>query len=176
MEVHSGQNQFCRKSELYDATFCISLSKAFWSQILCHLSDINAFCLIQEYLSQTLQGSTNSSVSICPQNISIILFPLLHFYFKSFLNINSSSFNRFHCIAYDSLVTLSEYSNFQKSKKWDLIPGGSQFCKMSQLFGFPFCTSILKRFQTIILHHSLHINAFDIIGEWFSQSLQISTN
>ena len=47
-------NQFCRKSESFGATFCISILKMLWTQILRYSLDFNTFCMINEYLSQGL--------------------------------------------------------------------------------------------------------------------------
>ena len=55
----SGGNQFCRKSELFRPSFCISILKVLWTQIFCHLLDFKAFWLIQEYFSQGLEISAN---------------------------------------------------------------------------------------------------------------------
>ena len=55
------------------------------------------------------------------QKVWIIWSPLLYFYFKSFLDPNSSSFIRFECILHDSGVLLLEYLDFYKLKKEDLI-------------------------------------------------------
>ena len=40
-------NQFCRKSALFGAPFCISILKVLRTQILRHSLDFNAFCMIQ---------------------------------------------------------------------------------------------------------------------------------
>ena len=110
------------------------------------------------------------------QKVWIIWSTLLYFNFKSFTDPNSSSFIRFQCILHDSGVLFSESWNFYKLKKGDLISGWNQFCRKSELFGPPFCISILKVFQTQILPHSLDLNAFFMIQGYFSQSLEISTN
>ena len=110
------------------------------------------------------------------QKVWIIWSPLLYLDFKSFVDPNSSSFIRFQCILHDSGVLFSESWNFYKLKRGDLISGGNQFCRMSELFGPPFCISILKVLWTQILRHSLDFNAFCMIQEYFSQSLEISTN
>ena len=55
----SDGNQFCRKSELFGPAFCISILKVLWSKIIHHSLDFNAFCMIQEYFSQTNQISKN---------------------------------------------------------------------------------------------------------------------
>ena len=69
---------------------------------------------------------------------------LLYVNFKSLMDTISSSFIRFQCILHDSGVLFSESWNFYKLKKGDLISGGNQFCRKSELFGPPFCISILK--------------------------------
>ena len=110
------------------------------------------------------------------QKFWIIWSPLLYFNLKSFMDPNWSSFIRFQYILHDSGVLLSQSSNFYKLKRWDLISGGNQFCRKSELFGPPFCISILKVLWTQFLCHSLHFNAFCMIQEYFSQSFEISTN
>ena len=61
-------------------------------------------------------------------------------------------------------------------KEVDLIFGGNQFWKKSELFLTPFCISILKVLSSKFLRHSLDFNAFCMIKENFSQSFEISTN
>ena len=110
------------------------------------------------------------------QNVWIIWSSLLELNFKSFMDPNFSSFIRFQCIFYDSGVLFSEPWNFDKLKRENLISGGNLFCRMSQLFGCPLCIWILKVLLTQIFRHSLDFNALCIIQEYFSQSLEISTN
>ena len=78
------------------------------------------------------------------QKVWIIWSPLLYFNFKSFVDPNSFSFIRFHTILHDSGVLFSVSWNFYKLKNGDLISGGNQFRRKSELFGQPFCSSILK--------------------------------
>ena len=47
-DVISGGSRFCRKSELFRPPFCIPILKVLWTQILRHLFDFKAFCMIQE--------------------------------------------------------------------------------------------------------------------------------
>ena len=89
---------------------------------------------------------------------------------------HSSSFIKFQCILHDSRVLFSESFNFYKLKAGDLTFWGKQFCKNSELFGPPFRISILQYLWTQIHRHSLDFNAFYMIQEYFSQSLEISTN
>ena len=110
------------------------------------------------------------------QKVWIIWSPLLYLDFKSFVDPNSSSFIRFQCILHDSGVLFSESWNFYKLKRGDLISRGNQFYRKSELFGSPFCISILKVLWTQILCHSLDFNAFCMIQQYFSHSLEISTN
>ena len=102
--------------------------------------------------------------------------PLLYFNFESFLNPNSLSFIRFQYILHDWGASFAEPLNIYKLKTGDLIYGGNQFCRKFELFGPPLCISILKVFWTQILRHSLDLNASCMIQEYFSQSLEISTN
>ena len=95
---------------------------------------------------------------------------------KVFYIKNSSSLIRFQCMLHEWKVLFSETWNFYKLKKADLISGRNQFCRKFELFGPPFCISILKCLQSQILHHLLDFNEFCMIQEYFSQSLEISTN
>ena len=52
-DLFSWKNQFCRTSELFCPSFCISLLKDLSTQIFCHSLDFNVFCFIQEHLSTT---------------------------------------------------------------------------------------------------------------------------
>ena len=110
------------------------------------------------------------------QKVWIIWSPLLYFNFKSFRDANSSSFIRFQCILHDSGVLFSDSWNFYKLKRKDLISGWNQFCRKCEFFSPPFCISILKVLWTQIVCHSLDFNAFCMIQEYFSQSVEISTN
>ena len=110
------------------------------------------------------------------QYVSIIWSRHLRLNFKGFMDSNYSSFIRFQGILCDSGVLFSEFSNFRKLKRGDLISWGNQFCRKSELFGSPFCISILKVLWTQILCHSLDFNAFCMIPYYFSHSLKISTN
>ena len=67
----------------------------------------------------------------------IIWSRLLYFNFKSFMDSNFSSFIGFQCVLYDSGVLFSEFRYFYKLKRGDLISGGNQFCRKSELFGTP---------------------------------------
>ena len=95
---------------------------------------------------------------------------------KVFQTQISSSFIRFQCILHVSGVSFSESWNFYKIKRGDLISGGNQFCRKSELFARPFCISILKVLSTEFLRHSWDFNAFYMIQEYFSQGLEISSN
>ena len=110
------------------------------------------------------------------QKTWIIWSPLLYFNFKSFTDPDSLSLIRFQCILHDSGVLFSEPWNFYKLKRGDLISGGNQFCRKSELFGPPFCISILKILWTQIHRNSLDLSAFCMPEEYFSQSLEISTS
>ena len=110
------------------------------------------------------------------QKVSIIWSPYLYLNFESFMDPNWLSFIRFQCILHDSGVLISESWNVYKLKRGDLISGGNQFWRKSELFGPPFSISILKVWWTQFTCHSLDFNAFCMIQEYFSQSLEISTN
>ena len=110
------------------------------------------------------------------QKVWINWSPVLYFNFKSFLDPNSLSFIRFRCILHDSGAIFSGSRNFYKLKRGDLISGGNQFCRKSELFGPPFCILIWNFLWTQIHRHSSDLNVFCIIEEYFSESLEISTS
>ena len=110
------------------------------------------------------------------QKVWIIWSPHLYFNFKSFVEPNSLSFIRFQCILHDSGEVFSGSWTFYKLQRGDLICGGKQFCRKSELFDPAFCISISKALWMQIFCHSLDFNAFSIIQYYFSLSLQISTN
>ena len=138
----SRENQFCRKSELFGPSFCISILKVCFSTPGWFRS---TFLRVLKFL-QIKDGGLNFWWEPILQKVWIIWSPLLYFNFKSFLDPNSLSFIRFQCILDDSRVLFSELSNFYKLKRGDLISGGNQIWRKSQLFGSHFCISILKIF------------------------------
>ena len=122
------------------------------------------------------EGGPNFSGEPILQKVRVIWSPHLCFNFKSFRDSNSLSFSRFQCIVHDLGALFSESWNIYKLKRGDLISGWNQFCRKSELFGPRFCISILEVLWTQILRHSLDFNAFCMIQEYFSQSLEIFTN
>ena len=135
----------------------------------------SVFLRALEFL-QIKEGRPNFWGEPILQNVWNIWSPFLYFNFKSFLDPNSLSFIRFQSILHESGRLFSESWNFYKLKRGDLISGGNQFCRKSELFGPPFCISILKVLCTQILRHWLDFNAFCMIQDRFSQSLGISTS
>ena len=120
---------------------------------------------------QTKEGQRNFwGQPILHHKIWIIWSPLLYFNFKSFMDPNSSPFIRFQCILHDSRKVFSDFRNFYKLKR------GNQFHRKSELFGAPFCITILQILWNQILSHSLDFNAFCMIKEYLSQAFEISTN
>ena len=110
------------------------------------------------------------------QKVWIIWSPLLLFNFKSFMDPNSLPFIRFQCILHDSGKVFSDFWNFYKLKRGNLISGGNEFRRKSELFGAPFCITIVQILWNQILSHSLDFNAFCMIKEYLSQAFEISTD
>ena len=110
------------------------------------------------------------------KNSKLFSLPLLYFNFKTFMDPNPLSFIVSQCILPYSGVLFSKSWNFYKLKRGDLFSGGNQFCRNYELFVPLIWISILKVLRTHILFHSLHSNAFSMIQEYFSESLEISTN
>ena len=125
---------------------------------------------------QIKEGGPNFWGEPILQKVWIISSLVLYFNFKSFLNPNCLSFIRFQCILHDSEALFSESSNSYKLKRGDLISGGNQFCRKSELFCLPFCILIIKVLWIQFFPHSLYFNAFCFTQEFFSQSFEISRN
>ena len=53
------------------------------------------------------------------------------------------------------------------------LMGTHQFSRTAELFGPPFCISILKILRLRTLRHSLDFNVFCIIQQYFSHTFQI---
>ena len=85
------------------------------------------------------------------QKVWIIWSHLLIFNFKSFVDADSLLFINFQWILRFSRVLSSENCNFYKLKGGEIISGGNQFCRKSELSGPPFCISIWKVLWTQIL-------------------------
>ena len=114
---------------------------------------------------QIKEGGPNFWVEPVLQKVWIISSPLLYFNFKSFMDPNPSSFIRFQCILHDSGELFSESWNVYKLKWGNLISKGNQFSRKSELFGPPFCISVLKVLWTEIHLHSSHFNVVCMIQE-----------
>ena len=125
---------------------------------------------------QINKGGPNFWLELTWHSGCIIWSTILYFNFKSLKDPNCSPFVRFECILFDSGVTFSNFWNFYKLKEEDLISGVNQFCRTVELFGRPFCITKLKVSRTEILPEALHLTAFWLIREYFSQSLQFTTN
>ena len=148
----SGGNQFCRMSELFGPAFCISILKVFLIQIfvvnciLMYSAWFRSASLSVFKFVQIKEEGLNFWEEPILQNVWIIWSPFLYFNLKSSIDPNSLWFITFQSILHEPGRLFSESWNFCKLKRGDLISGGNQFCRMSELFGPPFCISILKVF------------------------------
>ena len=94
--------------------------------------------------------------------------PVLYFNLKSSMDPNSSLFSSFQWFLYESGVIFSESWNFCKLKSGDLISKGNHIWRMSELFGLPFCISILEVLWIQVLRRSLDFSDFCMNQEYFS--------
>ena len=97
-------------------------------------------------LLQIYEGGLNFWGEPILKKVWIMWSPFQYFNFKSFLDLSPSSFARFQYILQDSGVLSSEFLNFYKLKRGHLIFWRKTFSRKSELFGPPFCISILKVF------------------------------
>ena len=125
---------------------------------------------------QVKEWGNNSWAEPILQNVWIIWSPLLYLKVKSSVDPNFLSFIRFQSILHEWVRLFSESWNFYKLKRGNLISRGNQFCRMSKLFGRPFCISVLKVFYTLIFHQSLDFSPFCINQEDLFQGPEISRN
>ena len=134
----------------------------------------STFLRVLKFL-QVKEGRHNFWGEPILKKVWIISSPLLYFNFKKFVDPNSLWFIRFQCILHDSGVLFSVIK-FLQIKEGELISRGNQFFRKSELFGPPYCISILKVLCTQIFCHSLDFNAFYMIHTYFGQSPEISSN
>ena len=138
------RESICRKSELFRPPFWAKFFVIHY--ILMHSSWFRSyFWRVLKFL-EIKEGRSKTWVETILQEVWIIWSLLHYFNFKSFLGPNSSQFIRFQCILHDSGVLFSESWNFYKLKRRELISGGNQFSRKSELFAPPFFISILKVF------------------------------
>ena len=150
-DLISQGNQFCRKSQLFgppllyfDFTSFEDPNSSSFIRFLCILNDSRELFSEPWNFSKLKSGDLISGRESILQKLWIIWSPLLCFNFKSFMDPKSSSLIRFHWILHDSRVLFSESWNFYELKRGDLICGENEVCRMSELFGPPFCIAILK--------------------------------
>ena len=161
------RKQYWRKSESFGPPFCISILKVLRIQILHHPLDFNAFYIIMEYFlilfkcPQIKEWGPGFWGELILQQVWIIWSPLLSFMFKSLKDPNSSWFIRFKCILYHSGEVFSEFRNFCKLRRGDLISWHSQFCRTGELFGPPSVFQfLLIRFQCILYDSKVLFSEF----------------
>ena len=81
-----GRNQFCRVGELFGPPFGITILKVLRTQILHHSLDFNAFCVIEDYCSQTFKISVIGGAVVLDKlqtifipRLTITVYPCLYF-------------------------------------------------------------------------------------------------
>ena len=173
-------DQFCRTVELFGPPFCISVLRIWRTQILVHSLDTNAFYFIQQYFSQLFkfpqikEGGPNFVGEPILRN-NWIWSPRLHFKFKNLKNPNLVIYYiLMHSTGFGS--TFLSFIKFPQIKKGELISWGETILQNGWIIWSPFCISISKTWRTQILYHSLDINSFYNIQQYFSQFLKISSN
>ena len=72
----------------------------------------------------------SGGVANSAESLNYLSSPFLYFSFETFKDSNSFSFIRFQWVLYDSEELLSDFWNFYKLKRGDLISGGNQFVKL----------------------------------------------
>ena len=145
-----GGNQFCGMSKLSDTPSSLFESQKFYGPKFFVVDCISMYCAWYRSTSlsvykfvQIKEGRPNFWGGPILQNVWIIWSPLLYFSLKSSMDPHTFSFVRFQSILHESGRLFSESWNFSKLKRRDLIFGGHQFWRMSELFGPSFCISIL---------------------------------
>ena len=120
---------------------------------------------------QIKEGGSNFWGQPILQKAWIIWSPIVYFNFKSFMDPNVLVFIRFQCILHDSGVLFSEFWNFYKLKRGDLISGGEPILQnvwiiWSPLLYFNFKSfldpnsSSFIRFQCILYDSGVLLSGF----------------
>ena len=143
-DLISGGNQFWRKSGLFGTPIPYFNFKTFlgpnsFSFIKYQYILPNSGALFSEFWNcyKLKRGGRNFWGKPILQKVWIIWSPLLYFHFKSSMDPNFSSFIIFQCILLDSGVPFSEFLNFYKLPRGDLISKRNQFWRKSELFCTP---------------------------------------
>ena len=110
------------------------------------------------------------------QKVWFIQSPLLYFTYKRFMDPNFSSFIIFQWVLNDSGVLFSESWNFYMVKEWGRSFWVEPILQQVWIIWSPLLYFNFKSFMETISSHLLDFNAFCIIQEYFSRSLEISTN
>ena len=105
------------------------------SQCILHDSAV-IFLNLQNFL-KFKRGDLISWGKPIPQNSCIILSPFLYFNLKNLKEPNSWWFIRFQCILHDSALLFSDFKNFLKFKRGNLISWREPNQQNSWIFGPP---------------------------------------
>ena len=159
------------------------LSWKIWrSQILCHSIDLYAFYMIHQPFSHIFKISSNSrggpnflerTNSAEQLNIwSPFCISILRIWRTQILG-HSLDFQEFYMIQqpFSRIFKISSNLGGGTYFLW-----GNQFCRTVELFGPPFCISLLRILWNQILRHSLYFNQFYIIQQFPSHIFKISSN
>ena len=85
---------------------------------------------------------------------------------------HSLHFNLFFMI-HEYFCQIFQISQTKEGMELISLMGTHQFSRTAELFGPPFCISILKILRPRTLRHSLDFNVFCIIQQYFSHTFQI---
>ena len=119
-----GENQFCRKSELFDPPLLSFNFKSFkdpnsssFIRFQCNLHDSGIPFSNFWNLYKLKTGNQISWGEPILKKVWIIWYPILYFSFKSFKDPNSLSFIRFPCILHDWGIPFSDSLKFLQIKE-----------------------------------------------------------
>ena len=144
-----GGNQFYRTTEFFGSPFVFQLDShsSPFIRFQCILHDSGVLFSESWYVYKSKRVDLTSWGNQFWRKSELFNSPPLYFNFKSFVDPKSLSFISFQCILYDSGVPFSEYSNFQKLKRRDLICWGESILQKVWIIWSPLLYFNFKTFK-----------------------------
>ena len=161
-------HEFCRVTELFGSSFCISIIKISVTQILCHSSYFDVFCMIQQSFSIFFKISSKLKSGIpnilretdTAEQLNLCGLTLLYFNFENGKGGNSTSSIRFPCYFTRLSSVFLWFSKFFQMKEGALISWGEPILQYDWIILFP--TSLFQ-FWKLKVGNSISLIRFQCI-------------
>ena len=178
-------HEFCRVTELFGSSFCISIIKISVTQILCHSSYFDVFCMIQQGFSIFFKISSKLKSGIpnilretdTAEQLNLCGLTLLYFNFENGKGGNSTSSIRFPCYFTRLSSVFLWFSKFFQMKEGALISWGEPILQYDWIILFPTSLFQFWKFESrkfYITHQiSMYFAWFRIISFALSKFLEV---